>query len=420
MKTSTEKTLKTVIMAGGKGTRIAEINSEVPKPMIEVCGKPILLHQIEVLKNQGFVDIVLIIGHLGKVIEDYFRDGSRFGVNISYIREDKPLGTAGALFYLKGKIADDFLLLNGDIIFDFDINKFFDYHKKRGGKATIFTHANNHPYDSGLIISDENFCVTNWLHKEDERKWYKNRVNSGIHLLSPDVLTLFLEPHKTDLDRDILKKLIEKRELICYDSPEYVHDMGTPDRYRQAIRDIETGLVKKKNLSNKQEAVFLDRDGTINKHVGYLRNIDDFELIDGVAEFIVKSNTEGKLVIVITNQPVIARGEVSWDQLSEIHNKMETLLGEKGAYVDDIFICPHHPDSGFDGERSEYKIDCNCRKPKSGLLLQAAEKYNIDLARSVMIGDSDSDIIAGKNIGCRTFKVSRSKQVELIKLLDKW
>jgi len=402
--------LKTVIMAGGKGTRIAEVNPEVPKPMIEICGKPILLHQINVLKEQGFKDITLIIGHLGKIIEDYFGDGSNFGVDIKYIREDVPLGTAGALFYLKDEIRDDFLLINGDIIFDIDIKRFLDFHKKFGGMATIFTHPNNHPYDSGIIIAGDNHKVTGWLHKEDERKWYKNRVNAGLHILSPEVLAQFTEPRKTDLDRDILKKLINTGGLTCYDSPEYVRDMGTPDRYKQVTRDMDTGLVKKKNLSNKQEAVFIDRDGTINKYAGFLRDIDDFQLIDGVAEFIINANAAGKLVVVITNQPVIARGDISWGELSEIHNKMETLLGEKGAYVDDIFICPHHPDKGFEGERPEYKIDCACRKPKPGLLMLAAEKYNIDLAESIMIGDSDADIAAGEAAGCAAFKIRRDER----------
>jgi len=405
--------LKTVIMAGGKGTRIAEVTSEIPKPMLEICGKPILLHQIETLRKQGFCDIILIVRYLSEIIEDFFGGGSDFGVNIRYIRENEPLGTAGALYYLKDEINDDFLLIHGDTVFDIDIKRFYNFHKKHGGKATIFTHPNNHPYDSGIIIADDDFRVIKWLHREDKREWYKNRVNAGIHMLSPDISALFTEPKKTDLDRDILKNLIEKRELICYDSPEYVRDMGTPDRYEQVKKDIESGLVERKNLSNKQEAVFLDRDGTINKHIGFLRDINDFELMDGVAEFIKKANNAGKLVIVITNQPVIARGDVTWEQLFEIHNKMETLLGEKGAYIDDIFICPHHPDKGFEGEREEYKIDCECRKPKPGLILRAAEKYNIDLTKSVMIGDSERDVMAGNNAGCRTVRIERNSSWRL-------
>jgi D-glycero-D-manno-heptose 1,7-bisphosphate phosphatase len=242
--------------------------------------------------------------------------------------------------------------------------------------------------------------VTKWLHKEDERKWYKNRVNAGIHILSPEVFEYFdSKPKKLDLDRDILQKLIPRGELFCYDSPEYVKDMGTPKRYKQVEADIKSGLVRAKNLKNKQFASFLDRDGTINKHVGFLRDIDDFELNEGIIDVIGQANKKGRLVIVVTNQPVIARGEVTWDQLGEIHNKMETLLGERGVYVDAIYVCPHHPDKGFEGEKAEYKINCDCRKPKPGMLLRAAEKYNIDLSQSEMIGDSDADLQAGNNAG---------------------
>ena len=177
-------------------------------------------------------------------------------------------------------------------------------------------------------------------------------------------------------------------------------------------------MVQAKNLHNKQKAIFLDRDGTINKYVGFLRNIDDFELIEGVSETIKKINQSGYLAIVVTNQPVIARGEVTWDELHEIHRKMETLLGKDGAYIDGIYICPHHPDKGFEGERPEYKFDCDCRKPKPGLLLQAAKDFNIDLSQSVMIGDSESDVKAGKNAGCkRSISIVDQKITEVVNYL---
>jgi len=391
--------MKVVIMAGGKGKRIDSINSSVPKPMIEICEKPILKWQIESLSRQGLTEIVLVVGHLGHVIRDFFGDGSKFGVSIQYISENEPLGTAGALYYLKD-INEDFLLINGDLIFDVNITRFIEYHKKCGAVATLFTHPNDHPFDSSIIIADNNHRVINWLNKEDERRWFKNRVNAGLHMLSPRIFTKFTELKKVDLDREILKPMIQERTLFVYDSPEYVKDMGTPYRYYQVEEDIKSGKVEAKNLRNKQKAVFFDRDGTINKYVGFLCNIDDFELIDGISEKIKQINKSGYLVLVVTNQPVIARGEVTWEELLEIHNKMETLLGQQGAYLDDIFICPHHPDKGFEGERVEYKIECSCRKPKPGLLLQAAEKYNIDLKQSYMVGDSESDMEAGKAVGC--------------------
>lgn len=397
-----------VIMAGGKGTRIASVNTDLPKPMMSVCGKPILQWQIECLREQHITQIILVIGHLGSVIKHYFTNGEKFKVSIQYIEEKEPLGTAGALYYLKDKIREDFLLLNGDIVFSVDFTRFYAWHKACGADATLLTHPNSHPYDSGIIVADKNYCVTDWFHKEDPRNWYKNRVNAGIHLLSPRVFDFIKELKKLDLDRDILKPMIPTGRLFLYDSPEYAKDMGTPERYCAVDRDIRFGLVQKKNLIHQQKAVFLDRDGTINRYVGFLTDIDQFELIEGIAEKIRIINQNGYLAIVITNQPVIARGEVSWNQLYEIHNKMETLLGKKGAYIDDIFVCPHHPDSGYIGERIEYKISCECRKPQPGLLLQAAQKYNIDLTQSYMIGDQKSDVEAGKRVGCKTILIKQN------------
>ena len=393
--------MKVVIMAGGKGTRIAEVNSHVPKPMIPIDGKPILKYQIETVSRQGYRDIILVVGHMEQVIKDYFGDGTTLGVKIRYIVEESPLGTAGALYFLKDEISEDFLLLNGDIIFDVDIQRFLEYHEKQGTMATILTHPNSHPYDSGIIVADEQGKVLKWLHKEDARQWYQNRVNAGLHMLSPRIFSFFPTLQKRDLDRDVLKFLIKDGELSIYDSPEYVKDMGTPDRYYSVSKDIRKGLVEARNLSRKQKAVFLDRDGTINRSVGFLRNIEEFELLDGVGEAIRLLNDSPYLVIVVTNQPVIARGEVTIQELQEIHNKMETLLGREGAYVDAIFYCPHHPHKGYNGERLEYKIECECRKPKPGMLLAAAKKYNIDLLQSWMIGDGENDIKAGMAAGCK-------------------
>lgn len=166
--------------------------------------------------------------------------------------------------------------------------------------------------------------------------------------------------------------------------------------------DYKAGRVTGKNLANKQKAIFLDRDGTINKYKGFLRDIDEFELIVGVSEAIKKINALGYLVIVITNQPVIARGEVSFEELNEIHNKMETLLGLDGSYVDGIYFCPHHPHRGYQGEVPELKIECDCRKPQPEMLKKAAKDFNIDLSESIMVGDGENDVLAGKAVGCKT------------------
>lgn len=406
--------MKVVFMAGGKGTRISSVASDIPKPMIKICGKPVLEHEILCLREQGFTDFIITVGHLGEAIIDYFGDGGAFGVHIEYYVEKELLGNAGALFRLKDKLTEDFLLLNADVLFDIDFNRFVAFHKSRGGLVTLFTHPNNHPYDSGLIVTDKNGAVEQWLTKEDARpEFYANRVNAGIHVISPEVLKTQIDTPKIDLDRQLLKPLAGTGRMFAYDSCEYVKDMGTPERYESVSRDFESGVVQSRNLRRRQKAIFLDRDGTINEYVGFLTDINDFRLAPGAGEAVKKINQSGYLAIVITNQPVIARGEVTVAQLDEIHKKMETLLGEDGAFVNAIYYCPHHPHKGYAGEVAELKIDCDCRKPKAGLLYRAAEDFNIDLTRSWMIGDGETDVECGKNGGCRTAKIGEKGNADV-------
>ena len=309
------------------------------------------------------------------------------------------------------------------------------YHKEKGGLVTLFTHPNSHPYDSGLIMTDGDNAVTKWLTKEDERdEFYKNRVNAGLHVLSTKLIFGIEEAltgktsdvcgidkdkfssidlnGKIDLDRQILKPVCGSGKVFAYDSPEYVKDMGTPDRYEAVCRDFENGVVKAKNLTSKQKAIFLDRDGTINKEVSFLTDINQLELLPGAASAIKKINESGYLAIVITNQPVIARGDVTYEELDLIHKKLETLLGKEGAYIDGLYYCPHHPHSGFEGEVKELKIKCECRKPAAGMLYTAAKDFNIDLSKSYMIGDRATDVGCGKNGGCKTVFITGTVEDE--------
>lgn len=412
----------TIIMAGGRGTRISKLFPDIPKPLIPIDNIPVLEREINSLHNQGFTDMILTVSHMADKIMDYFGDGSRLGVKIEYFVEETPLGNAGALYKLRDRIgAEPFLLLNADAVFDVDFNRMVEYHQAHNALVTLFTHPNSHPYDSGLIIADEENHVQAWLAKEDERPtYYKNRVNAGLHVIDPKVLDMAGvdgesvgtidsstgKVIKVDLDRQILKPLSGTGVMVCYDSPEYVKDMGTPERFNSVVKDYKVGTVQTKNLSNKQKAVFLDRDGTINKYVGFLRSVDQFELINGVPEAIKKINASGYLVIVITNQPVIARGEVTVEELDTIHKKLETELGFAGAYVDGLYYCPHHPHKGYEGEVVELKIDCDCRKPKPGMLIKAAEDFNISLEDSFMVGDGENDVKAGLAAGCKSILIN--------------
>jgi len=398
-----------VIMAGGKGSRLRSItNDEIPKPMVPVDGKPLLEYQVEKLKAYGIKKIVMIVGHLGEKIVDHFKGGKNFGVEIDYIFEKEPLGTAGAFYYLKDKIdAKDFMLVFGDVFFDMDFDRMEDFHFKNSALTTLLAHPNGHPYDSDLIRTDDTGRVIGFDSKHNVRDyWYDNMVNAGMYIINRKLLDLVKEPVKTDFEKDILANQVKiGANIYAYHTPEYVKDVGTVDRINATVEELKSGLIQSKNLKNKQRAIFIDRDGTINVSKGFISKADDLELIPGSIEAIKAINKSGALAIVITNQPVIARGECSFEELHNIHNKLKTLLGEKGAFVDDIFYCPHHPDKGFEGEVPELKFDCECRKPKTGMIDEAVEKYNIDLSKSYMVGDSTMDLETARNAGVKSVLV---------------
>ena len=398
-----------VIMAGGKGSRLLSItNDEIPKPMVPVDGKPLLEYQVEKLKSYGIKKIVMIVGHLGEKIVDHFKDGKDFGVEIDYIFEKEPLGTAGAFYYLKDKIdAKDFMLVFGDVFFDMDFDRMEDFHFKNSALTTLLAHPNGHPYDSDLIQTDDNGRVIGFDSKHNVRDyWYDNMVNAGMYIINKRLLDLVKEPVKTDFEKDILANQVKLgASIYAYHTPEYVKDVGTVDRINATVEELKSGLIQSKNLKNKQRAIFLDRDGTMNVSKGFISKADDLELIPGTIDAIKAINKSGALAIVITNQPVIARGECSFEELHNIHNKLKTLLGEKGAFVDDIFYCPHHPDKGFEGEVPELKFDCECRKPKTGMIEEAVKKYNIDLSKSYMVGDSTMDLETARNAGIKSVLV---------------
>lgn len=399
-----------VIMAGGKGTRLAALtNDEIPKPMLPIAGKPILEWQVLRLKENDVLDIIMVVGHLQEKIIAYFQDGSAQGVRISYYSETEPLGSAGSLHDVGALLPEGpFVLIFGDVLFDIDLERMLAYHLKKHAAATLFVHPNSHPFDSDLVLSNEDHRITGFDSKHNDRSayWYENSVNAGLYILDKTICARVCEARKTDLEKDVLNELArEEGQIYAYRSPEYIKDVGTPSRIQSAEQDLRNGIVSLKNLNRRQKAIFLDRDGTINESRGLVYREADFVLYPFAAQAIEQINRMGYLVIVITNQPAVARGLCSIADIEEIHKKMQTQLGEQGAYLDDILFCPHHPDKGYPEENPAYKIDCDCRKPKIGMIEQCIEAYNIDLTQSWMIGDTTVDIKTGKNARLRTILV---------------
>ena len=398
--------MQLVIIAGGKGTRLGL--KDIPKPMCPINGKPLLEMQIDLAKRYGINEIFILSGHLSQVIIDYFGDGSKFGVNIHHIVESKPLGTAGSLKLLEGTLKERFLVFYGDVVMDFDIKSFIEFDKQNEKSiGSLIVHPGNHPYDSDLVEVNDKKEIIGFLPKPHPKDLlYRNLNNAAVYILSPKIFNEIPNDVNTDFGKDIFPKIVQDGKLIrAYDTPEYIKDMGTPDRLQHISEDVRSGLVASLNRKNPRRAIFLDRDGTINVNMDTHPTVECFTLLPGVPDAIRLINESLYLAVVVTNQPMIAKGFLTFDQLKLIDKKMETLLGEKRAYLDKIYFCPHHPERGFSGEITELKIQCNCRKPKPGMLLQAAQEMNIDLANSWMIGDSATDVEAGIAAGCKTIKL---------------
>lgn len=398
--------MNAVILAGGFGKRLGL--ADLPKPMVPVAGKPLLEHQVALLRRHGIRDVTLLTGFLSEKIEAYFGDGSAFGMRIGYVREPRPLGTAGAVKQLEGRLTDRFLVLYGDVVMDMDLGAFQAFDAQADAVATLAVHPNDHPHDSDLIeVAADGTTVTRFLSKpHPPGLHYANLVNAAVYVLSPAVFS-FIEPGAAlDFGKDVFPKILDRGGLLrAYSTPEYVKDLGTPERLAKVERDWASGKIARLNRQNPRPAVFLDRDGVLNREVDHLRSADDLELLPGVAEALGKLNKSDFLALVVTNQPGLAKGFFTETDLLAIHRRLETSLGRHGVYLDRIYVCPHHPERGFAGEVPALKIACACRKPGTGLVEQAQREFNVDLRRSFFVGDSTTDLQTGRNAGLRTVLV---------------
>ena len=397
-----------IILAGGAGTRLRARLGDLPKPMIPIAGKPLLEHQVELAKKYGFTDLIFFVHYRADLIEKHFGDGKSFGVQIRYVPEKEPLGTAGAVLAGFEKLAERFVVLYGDTMVNVDLNRIWNAHDKSKAAATLLLHPNDHPLDSDLVEIDSNSFVTAFHNRPHaENVWRQNLVNAGLYVLEKSALAEFSNQNSEvgilDFGKDIFPAMVRAgKKLLGYNSPEFIKDIGTPERYDKISAQFAAGIVQRSSLATPQRAVFLDRDGTLIPDKDCLRSAEGLELLPGVAEALHELNLQGWRTVVITNQPVIAKGFCDEAELQKIHNKMETLLGREHAFLDRIYFCPHHPEKGFPGERPELKIECDCRKPKIGMIEKAVADLNIDSSQSWLIGDTTTDVQTAKNAGLKS------------------
>lgn len=387
--------MQVVILAGGAGTRLAALMGELPKALVDIAGKPLIHRQLDLVARHRFTKALLLIKHGASYIRSSCGNGSAWGMAIEYREEADARGTAGALREAYERLDDRFVVLYGDIVLNVDLERMWSAHVAREADATLFVHPNDHPYDSDIVetdLSDRIVALHPYPHPQERD--LPNLVNAGLYVVEKRCLDSI---PKVDGILDFAKQLVpillhDGKHLSAYRSREYVKDAGTTDRLSIVVADMASGRVGEGSLETPAPTVFLDRDGTLIDDPGYIANPEQIRPFPGVGQALRRLNRSRYLAVLASNQPVVARGEVDERGLKLIHNRLEQLLGRDHAYLDAIYYCPHHPDRGFPGERPEYKIACNCRKPATGMIERAVAEMNIGPIDSWMIGDSSVDV----------------------------
>lgn len=397
-----------VIVAGGKGTRLAPVAGDMPKVLVPVGGKPVLQHQLELAAAAGIHEVTLLAGYLADEIEAFVGDGSRFGLSVRTFVEKEPMGNAGALLQSLDSLPDHFFVLYGDVMLAVNLQRIARHHVEREADFTALVHPNDHPHDSDLLETDADGWVT-VIHAcpHPPEQFFTNLVNAALYVVRREALRPWSAvPGKLDFIKDLMPGLLARGgRVLAYRSSEYIKDMGTPARLQRVEADWQAGRISLEHSGRSRPAVFLDRDGTLNVEKGFLCTANDFELLPGVGPALRSLRQAGFRLVVLTNQPVIARGEAAEADVAAIHRCLEWELGKEGAYLDWIYVCPHHPDRGFPGERAELKTPCECRKPGTGLFERACRDLHIDSAGSWMVGDQTRDIEMARRAGLRSILI---------------
>ena len=406
--------MEIAILIGGKGSRVKKISKKIPKAFLKIGNYSIIDHQLKQLSKIK-KKIYLISNRKISKYHNKLRNKYK-NINFKIFEESTPLGTGGCLKVLQDFNNDCYLIIMGDLIFNINFKKFYSFHKKNKSDFTILAHPNDHPFDSDLLEINEKNQLIKLYNKPHKKNDIGNLSSSGIFLINKKIFK-YIENNKfQDLTKDILPKLLKKKiKVYAYNTREYVKDAGTPDRINLIKKQVKTIRFINGNINKKLPAIFLDRDGVINKEYLNKHYQNPMEINKGAISAVKKINNNGFLSVIITNQPAIAKGIITLDKLKKDHKKLEYEFGLKGAYFDRIYFCPYHPEKGFKGEIKKFKKKSSWRKPDNGMFLQAIKDLNIDIKKSYMIGNSSADYYAAKKTGIKCLLIGKKFSIKGVK-----
>jgi histidinol-phosphate phosphatase family protein len=413
-----EAVRRALIVAGGLGTRIrSETQDAIPKALLDLGGRSAIERQLSLLGRHGVHRVVVLAGHLGEALRDPVqRAALAAAIEAEVVIEERPRGTAGGLPLVATMMGDaPFFVLYADMALSLDLERVGRHHLRSGAAATIVAHPNDHPESSDIVVADgDGHLSAIWRRDAARPAWLPNRVPAGVYCFDARLWSLLdslSAAPSLDFIADVFPAFLARGERVhVYHSCEYLRDTGTPARLARVREDIASGRFAALHRSERRPAIFFDRDGVLTEdREGGVVRAEDLRLYPDGLLAVREVNRAGALAVVVTNQPGVAKGFVSPDELGRIHARLESELGEAGAWLDALYHCPHHPERGHAGELAAYKRACECRKPGTALFARAIEELPIAPAASALIGDGWRDMLAAERAGLWGYGLRRGE-----------
>ena len=385
-----ERPVQAVILAGGRGERMRPLTDAVPKPMIEIHGRPFLEYLVDLLREQGITRVLLLLGYRADVIQRHFGDGARWGIEISYLVSDESDETGRRLALARESLDPVFLLLYGDNYWPLRLDPMWKRFQASGAPAMVTVYLNRDRMTRSNVRLEGERVIE---YDPTRTSPGLSGVEIGFALIS-EAAVAPLSGANQPFGKLVLTPLAARGELLAYPTEHRHYTIGSPE-----------ALARTTAFLARAPAVILDRDGVLNQRPAraeYVRSWDEFRWLPGSKEALRLFKEHGYRVIVATNQPGVARGALSETDLVAIHERMCAEAAAAGGGIDRIYACLHNWDEG-----------CECRKPRPGLIYEAQHDLDLDLTATFLIGDDERDETAARAAGCPARLVSDS-----VSLLD--